>query len=159
IAGTFGMDAPAGLMTGSVALTGGVGTTIAWTPYFVDTLGIADAQELGLSANMLGLIAACTIGGSIASLLIKRHGVRPSGDAELEVGTPHGEERRPFIYYHSVLLAMLWLNFALLLGSGLNRLFALTPVNLLAFVCSLLAGILLRAVCDLVRPDGRGRLW
>lgn len=159
LAGMFGMDARAGLMTGSVALTGGVGTTIAWTPYFVDTLGIADAQELGLSANMIGLIAACAIGGPIASLLIKRHGVRPSGDAELEVGTPHGEERRTFIDYHSVLLAMLWLNFALLLGSGLNQLFALTPVNLPAFVGCLLAGILLRAGCDLVRPDGRGRLW
>src|SRR5690606_529219 len=63
------------------------------------------------------------------------------------------------IDYHGVLLAILWLNFVMLLGQGLNRLTALTPVNLPDFVGCLLAGILLRSVCSLIRPTGRGRLW
>ncbi|MGY1528860.1 sodium/glutamate symporter [Luteimonas sp. A649] len=48
----------AGLMVGSISLTGGVGTTLAWAPHFTDELGIAEAAELGLASNMVGLIAA-----------------------------------------------------------------------------------------------------
>lgn len=43
IAGAFGMDPKAGLMVGSISLTGGVGTALAWAPTFVDTLGIRNA--------------------------------------------------------------------------------------------------------------------
>lgn len=159
MASVFGMDPRAGLMTGSISLTGGVGTTLAWAPYFTETLGIAGAGELGLAANMIGLIAACSIGGPIASFLMSRYRLTPSNDAELEVSTLHGQEDRPTIDYHGFLLAVLWLNFAILLGGGLNRLLAFTPINLPDFVGCLVAGIVLRGVCDLLYPDGRGRLW
>lgn len=69
VAALFGMDPKAGLMTGSVSLTGGVGTALAWAPRFVEELGIANALEIGLAGNMMGLIAACVIGGPIASFL------------------------------------------------------------------------------------------
>jgi len=85
VAGAFGMDPRAGLMVGSISLTGGVGTTVAWTPHFTQVLGIAGAGELGLSANMIGMVAACSIGGPIAAMLIRRHRVAPSGDAALDV--------------------------------------------------------------------------
>lgn len=159
MAGLFGLDPRAGLMVGSISLTGGVGTTLAWLPHFTGELGIAGAAELGLSANTLGLIAACAIGGPIASVLMKRHRIAPSGDAELEVGTLHGAEAHARIDYHGVLLALLWLNVTLMLGQGIGSLVALTPLNLPAFVGCLVAGIALRAVCDLLVPGGRGRLW
>lgn len=159
LAGLFGMDPRAGLMTASISLTGGVGTTLAWAPYFTDTLGIAGAQELGLAANMLGLIAACCIGGPIASYLMSRHRIQPSHDDRLEVSVLHGEEERPTIDYHGFLLAVLWLNFALIVGSGINYLIDFTPINLPAFVGCLIAGIVIRAVCDWLYPDGHGRLW
>ncbi len=57
----------AGLLTGSVSLTGGVGTALAWAPHFVQ-LGIANAEAIGLASNMAGLISACAIGGPIACL-------------------------------------------------------------------------------------------
>src|SRR5690606_13688112 len=56
LAGAFGMDPRAGLMVGSISLTGGVGTTVAWANHFTDNLGILNAQELGLAANTIGLI-------------------------------------------------------------------------------------------------------
>jgi ESS family glutamate:Na+ symporter len=140
----FGLDPRAGLMVGSISLTGGVGTTLAWSDYFVQTLGIAQAQELGLAANMIGLIAACTIGGPIASLLMRRHRLRASEDSALEIGTLHSDEQHARLDYYGVLLALLWLNFALMLGSGINAVVARTPLTLPAFVGCLLAGILLR---------------
>src|SRR5690606_26494037 len=78
LAGLFGMDPRAGLMAGSISLTGGVGTTLAWAPHFTDVLGIEDAAELGLAANMIGLISACVIGGPIAGWLIRQRPVMPS---------------------------------------------------------------------------------
>jgi ESS family glutamate:Na+ symporter len=155
----FGLDPRAGLMVGSISLTGGVGTTLAWSDYFVETLGIAQAQELGLAANMIGLIAACTIGGPIASLLMRRHRLRASGDSALEIGTLHSDEQHARLDYYGLLLALLWLNFALMLGYGINALVARTAVTLPAFVGCLLAGILLRMAADWMRPSGRGRLW
>lgn len=158
LAGLFGMDPRAGLMTGSVSLTGGVGTTLAWSPYFIDTLGIANAAELGLAANMLGLVAACVIGGPIARYLMGRHRVRPSGDTELEIGAAHREELHLQIDYYGVLLAVFWLNLALMLGEGVSWLIAQTGLNLPAFVGVLMAGIVIRGLADSVRSD-RGRLW
>lgn len=159
IAGILGMDPKVGLMTASVSLTGGVGTTLAWAPYFKDTLGINNAEELGLSANMIGLIAACTIGGPIASFLMRRHRISPSGQANLEVGTLHRDEQRTKLDYYGVLLALFWLNIALMLGNSINSLVAHTSVNLPSFVGCLLAGIVLRTLGDALAPPGRGALW
>jgi ESS family glutamate:Na+ symporter len=151
----FGLDPRAGLMVGSISLTGGVGTTLAWSDYFVQTLGIAQAQELGLAANMIGLIAACTIGGPIASLLMRRHRLRASEDSALEIGTLHSDEQHARLDYYGVLLALLWLNFALMLGSGINAVVARTPLTLPAFVGCLLAGILLRMIGDWMLSHNR----
>src|SRR5690606_11215748 len=108
LAGAFGMDPRAGLMVGSVSLTGGVGTTIAWTPHFVDELGIANAGEIGLASNMVGMIAACVVGGPIAGWLISRYRVTPSADSDLEVGTLYGDEAHTTLDYTGVLLALFW---------------------------------------------------
>lgn len=159
LASVFGMDPRAGLMVGSISLTGGVGTTIAWSEHFSRQLGISNAQELGLAANTIGLIAACMIGGPLATFLMRRHHVGPSGEAELEVGVLHRDEARAHLDYHGALLAVFWLNCALMLGHGITQLTALSPLKLPSFVGCLLAGIVLRAAADLLTTNGRGRLW
>lgn len=159
LAAAFSMDPRAGLMVGSISLTGGVGTTLAWRQYFVEVLGITVAGELGMSANMLGLIAACLIGGPIASVLMRRHRISPSCEVALEVGTLHRDELHSQLDYYGVLLALFWLNLALISGEGIGKLIALTPVKVPLFVGCLLAGILLRALADTLVPGQRGRLW
>ena len=77
VASGFGLDPRAGLMLGSISLTGGVGTTLAWAPLFTEQLGIENAMELGIASNTVGLIAACCIGGPIANYLIRRHALTP----------------------------------------------------------------------------------
>lgn len=158
VAGLWGMDARAGLMTGSIALTGGVGTTLAWTPHFVDTLGITQAAELGLAANMLGLLAACSIGGPIARWLIVQRRVPPSRDRELEIGATHRQELRLQLDYWGVLLALFWLNLALMLGEGVSWLISLGGLNLPQFVGVLMAGIIIRGLAD-VFDTPAGHVW
>jgi ESS family glutamate:Na+ symporter len=154
VARAFGMDARAGLMVGSISLTGGVGTTLAWVPHFTGPLGIANAAELGLAANMIGMVVACLVGGPMAAWLMQRHRIAPSGVADVEVGTRYQDEGHLRLDYQGVLLALLWLNFALMLGKGFNTLFGLTGLNLPAFVGCLLAGIALRAAGQALFPKG-----
>ncbi|WP_051303461.1 sodium/glutamate symporter [Comamonas composti] len=143
VARLFGLDARAGLMTGSISLTGGVGTTLAWGPHFVNKLGIAQAVELGMASNMVGLVAACVIGGPMASFLMRRHDVRGSAALPLDVGVA-AVQTTVSLDYFGVLRAWLWLNLALMLGSGLNSWLLGTGLQLPEFVGCLLAGIVLR---------------
>ncbi|MDG9929463.1 MULTISPECIES: sodium/glutamate symporter [unclassified Pseudomonas] len=143
LADAFGLDAKAGLMLGSISLTGGVGTTLAWSPYFIDSLGIDNALELGIAANTMGLIAACLIGGPIARYLLTRHRLPPPETTRLDVGLSFAEER-PKLDYYGVLWAWMWLNLTLLIGEGLHGLLARTGLTLPEFVSCLMAGIALR---------------
>lgn len=146
VAGLFGLDPRTGLMLGSISLTGGVGTTMAWAPHFAKDLGIANAFELGMAGNMVGMIAACCIGGPIAIFLMRRYKVAPSGDTDVGVGAVRDEEKSTRLNYYGVLLALFWLNLALMLGNGISELIRETGLNLPGFVGCLLAGIALRNI-------------
>lgn len=158
LATLFGLDPRTGLMVGSVSLVGGVGTTAAWAPHFENVLGIVGANEMGQAANMVGIVAACVVGGPIANYLIRRHGVKPSGATDVGVGALNAEQKRKRIGYYGVLFALLWLNITLLLGKLIGVGIAMTGLNLPAFVDCLLAGILLRALGDYVLTRRR-TLW
>ncbi|MDM0011659.1 sodium/glutamate symporter [Variovorax sp. J22P168] len=158
VARSFGLDERAGLLVGSISLTGGVGTTLAWAPHFVKDLGILNAEAIGLAANMAGLIAACAIGGPIATWLMRRHRLASSTDGALEISVRHEDESHARLDYHSVLLALLWLNLALILGRGVSSAIAMTGLRLPDFVGSLIAGIVLRNVSARFTKQ-RGQLW
>lgn len=154
IAGLFGMDPVAGLMTGSVSLTGGAGTTMAWAPTFVDELGIAQARELGIAANTIGLIAACMIGGPIANYLINRHHLKTSGASDLDIGVSHATPHAAVDSY-GVLWAWLWLNVALMIGYGINNVLEAQGIKLPMFVSCLVAGILIGNIGSRLSPKLR----
>ncbi|MDO6677925.1 sodium/glutamate symporter [Shewanella sp. 4_MG-2023] len=144
VATLFGFDPKAGLMSGSISLTGGVGTAMAWGPTFVNDLGIANALELGLASNTLGLIAACSVGGPIAAYLMKRHKLTGNHDSELDIGTTHKDGDKGLqVDYFGVLRAWLFLNLSLIGGHFINAALTDLGLKLPMFVACLLAGILI----------------
>jgi glutamate:Na+ symporter, ESS family len=143
IASAFGMDPKAGLMVGSISLTGGVGTALAWAPTFVEKLGIANALELGVAANTVGLIAACVIGGPIARFLILRNNLSPASDGQLDIGVEHDQQLAEKVDSYGVLWAWLWLNVAMIIGYYLNEALQAAGLQLPLFVSCLIAGILI----------------
>jgi ESS family glutamate:Na+ symporter len=143
LASAFGIDPKAGIMVGSISLTGGVGTALAWAPTFVESLGISNALELGVAANTVGLIAACVIGGPIARYLITRHKITPSGDAKLDIGVEHEKQRASRVDSYGVLWAWLWLNVAMILGYFLDQVLEAEGLKLPLFVSCLIGGILI----------------
>ncbi len=150
IASLFGLAPKAGLMAASISLTGGIGTTLAWAPDFVSRLGITNAMEIGIASNMVGLIAACCIGGPIASFLLKRHRLQGNDGAALIIGSPNQQDIP--VDYYSILRAWLWLNIALLAGSHITALFNKAGLHLPDFVGALLAGIIIRNTVPLFMP-------
>ena len=150
IAGAFGMDPKAGLMVGSISLTGGVGTALAWAPTFVDSLGITNALELGVAANTVGLIAACVVGGPIARFLITRNNIVTSGDSDLNVGVKRSEELTTRVDAYGFLWSWLWLNITLVLGYFINEALAAGGLRLPLFVSCLMGGIVVGNARNLV---------
>ena len=67
----FGMPSAAGVVMGSIALSGGDGTTIAWAPLIASEHNFPAAMETGIAAATLGLIIACVLGGPIAKYLVE----------------------------------------------------------------------------------------
>jgi ESS family glutamate:Na+ symporter len=143
LAAAFGLDPRAGIMVGSISLTGGVGTALAWAPTFVESLGISNALELGVAANTVGLISACVIGGPIARYLITRHRIAPSGDAQLDIGVEHEKQRTTMVDSYGILWAWLWLNVAMIFGYLLDQALAAEGLKLPLFVSCLIGGILI----------------
>jgi len=149
IAAAFGMDPKAGLMVGSISLTGGVGTALAWAPTFVETLGISNALEIGVAANTVGLISACVIGGPIALYLIKKHKITAKGNEQLDVGVEH-EKQHTMVESYSVLWGWLWLNIAMILGYFLDQGLKELGLQLPLFVSCLVMGILIGNARNLI---------
>lgn len=158
MASLFGLEARAGLMVGSISLTGGIGTTLAWAPVFREHLGISNAMELGVASNTVGLIAACMISGPVAAFLMKRHGIAGTHDPELDIGASN-DGRQSRLDYFCVLWAILALNLALIFGLGISRLIALSGLNLPTFVSCLLAGILIRNLMPVAVSASVQRSW
>ncbi|MGW8466928.1 sodium/glutamate symporter [Pseudomonas sp. CLCA07] len=158
VAEAFGLDPKAGLMVGSISLTGGAGTTLAWAPLFIEKLGINNAHELGMASNTVGLIAACVIGGPIANQLIRRYRLKTSGDAALEVGIFEDQPSKPLDYY-DVLWAWMWLNLTLMVGYGLNLLLVDAGITLPKFVSCLFAGIVIHHIVLALVGDQRLKSW
>ena len=55
-----------GVLGGSIALSGGHGTAIAWAPSFVSDYAVHNAMEIGIACATFGLVLGGIIGGPIA---------------------------------------------------------------------------------------------
>ncbi len=68
----LGLDPMLGLISGSVALTGGPATALAFGGTF-EKLGVAGATALGVAAATFGITIGGLLGGPIGASLIRRH--------------------------------------------------------------------------------------
>ncbi len=142
MAAVLGLDPVLGLLGGSVSLLGGHGTAIAWAPRFAQTHGVPNALEIGVACATFGLVLASLMGGPIARLLIRRHGLQPSAAAAS--AAPDRRESGPgSTTYISLLNTLFWLNMSLALGEVLHETLKALGSNLPLFVCALFGAILL----------------
>jgi ESS family glutamate:Na+ symporter len=72
VASGLGQHPLLGVLAGSVTLTGGPATGLAFAPLF-EQAGVAGAATLAVSAAMVGIVAGGLLGGPIGTYLLERH--------------------------------------------------------------------------------------
>jgi len=139
----MGLDLPIGLIAGSVSLSGGHGTAIAWAPIFRDNYGIVKASEIGVASATFGLVLGGIIGGPVARWLITRNRLRANNqDQDLTVGIKQSQ-RNVNIDYNTMLHSILVIGLTIGLGNQINYWVTTLGLKLPDFVTCLLAGIIL----------------
>ena len=131
----------AGVLGGSVSLSGGHGTAIAWAPVFIEDYGIPNAMELGIACATFGLVLGGVVGGPIAKFLIKRYKLKANSSEAITVGVQ--DEIGEKINVDSMLMSLLIISMAVGLGIHLQLLLEELGVKIPVFVTCLFGGIVL----------------
>jgi len=76
VAAGLGVPPLLGVLAGSVTLTGGPATGLAFAPLFEEA-GVKGAATLAVASAMVGIVSGGIIGGPIGTFLIERRGLRP----------------------------------------------------------------------------------
>ena len=128
LATALGQPPLLGVLAGSVTLTGGPATGLAFAPLFEEA-GVPSAATLAVAAAMVGIVSGGLIGGPIGTWLITRHrlptprghaGAHTAGRAEQIVeshmpepalSAPAGEDRESYALLKTltVLLVAVWI--------------------------------------------------
>jgi ESS family glutamate:Na+ symporter len=142
VARLTGLAPAIGILGGSVSLSGGHGTAIAWSHTFIEAHGLPNAMEIGMACATFGLVLGGVVGGPLANLLVKRHALVASSEAPITVGQRHAQPSAP-LTVDSVLNGTLVIAVAIGIGTQLHAGLAALGLPLPAFVSCLFAGILL----------------
>ncbi len=149
-----------GVLAGSVTLTGGPATGLAFAPLF-EQAGVPGAATLAVAAAMTGIVAGGLIGGPIGTRLIEGLGLRPAAArqrpatvmpnlAEEQMGeaaapTPAGED----VESYALLKALVVILVAMWAGGLVSRQFAAWGFTLPAYIGAMLVAAGLRNFDDL----------
>jgi ESS family glutamate:Na+ symporter len=75
----LGVNPLLGLISGSVTMTGGHGTGAAFGKLIEEQYALPGAVTLAMAAATFGLVAGGLLGGPVATALVRRRGLRPTG--------------------------------------------------------------------------------
>jgi ESS family glutamate:Na+ symporter len=166
IAIPFGLDPLFGVLAGSVTLTGGPATGLAFAPEF-EASGVTGAATIAVAAAMAGIVSGGIVGAPIGTRLIERYRLRSSGagatipsDADsateaVEVALPHAVETRPTIApegeddrSYVLLKATVAILIAMWIGSWVSAWFTRIGLTLPAYIGAMLVAAVMRNVDD-----------
>ena len=148
IAMLTGLTVETGVLGGSVSLSGGHGTTIAWSPIFVEEYGITNAVEIGIACATFGLVLGGVAGGPIFNYLIKKYDLSSTSDENISVGISQPEQET--ITVNSAYNVLLVVCIAIGIGLSLHQAIAHLGIKLPIFVPCLFGGILLTNTIPLI---------
>ncbi|MCI0665266.1 MAG: sodium/glutamate symporter [Acidobacteria bacterium] len=167
VAVPFGLHPLFGVLAGSVTLTGGPATGLAFAPLF-EQAGVPGASSVAVATAMAGIVSGAIIGGPVCTYLIDRHKLKtesnkpvslPVGTAENIVEeqmpegvtvTPEGEDVEAYVLMKSlvILLVALWI------GSWVSKMFTAMGITLPATIGAMLVAAIIRNLDDLTKLLG-----
>ena len=134
-----------GLLAGSIALSGGHGTGVAWGKVFAETYGVTSAAEIALACATFGLVLGGVIGGPVAKFLLRRVELPDarSKDSMAESSFEKPNQVR-LITAPALIETLALISICLLGGQAVAKMLAGSLLELPAFVCVLFIGVILR---------------
>jgi glutamate:Na+ symporter, ESS family len=148
-----------GVLAGSVTLTGGPATGLAFAPLF-EQAGVPGAATLAVAAAMVGIVAGGVMGGPIGTYLVERH-VRPLAPArpvnptlenlaeaqlaEPVVTTPPGEDVEAYVLVKHLIVMLTTVGLGIWVSIWLTSLGLTLP----GYIGAMLVAAVFRNVDDL----------
>lgn len=149
-----------GVLAGSVTLTGGPATGLAFAPAFA-TAGVPAAASLAVAAAMVGIVSGGLVGGPIGTLLVERHLLHRGGPGRAEpavvaahVVEDHLAEPIPHapaaedVEAYGLLKSLVAILTAMWAGFWISKGFAAVGFTLPAYIGAMLAAAVLRNLDD-----------
>jgi ESS family glutamate:Na+ symporter len=160
IAIPMGMHPLFGVLNGSVTLTGGPATGLAFAPAF-EQAGVPGAATVAIAAAMVGIVSGGLIGGPVGTILIVRYGLRrrkggvhhdPPIAAQIvedhlrepPASAPPGEDKESY----ALLKALVVILIAMWVGSSVSAWITSVGVTLPAYIGAMLVAAIIRNVDD-----------
>ena len=163
VAAAIGVPPLLGVLAGSVTLTGGPATGLAFAPLF-EQAGVTGAASLAVASGMVGIVCGGIIGGPIGTRLIERYRMRPasrlSGEAhpresasDLVLSHEPADPVPPAVAgedpgAQALLKGVVCLLAAMALGAWIGKGFAALGLTLPAYIGAMLAAAALRNLDD-----------
>jgi ESS family glutamate:Na+ symporter len=157
-AAVLGQPPLMGVLAGSVTLTGGPATGLAFAPLF-EQAGVIGAPTLAVAAAMVGIVAGGLIGGPMGTYLIERHVRRPA-PVPVAAGTlanlaepqfpdpiettPAGEDVEAYVLIKHIVLMLT----AMWLGSWVSAWMAVRGLTLPAYIGAMIVAAVFRNIDD-----------
>lgn len=157
----FGLHPLFGVLCGSVTLTGGPATGLAFAPLFEEA-GVPGAATVAVAAAMVGIVAGGLVGGPVGTRLIERAGLRRprAGGAvvpeetlqevaeeqlpERPAHAPEGEDEASYVLLKAVVAILV----AMWAGSWVSRGFESLGFTLPAYIGAMLVAAAMRNLDD-----------
>jgi ESS family glutamate:Na+ symporter len=156
----MGMHPLFGVLNGSVTLTGGPATGLAFAPAF-EQAGVPGAATVAVAAAMVGIVSGGLIGGPVGTILIERYGLRrrhgvvhhdpPIATEIVEdqlheppASTPPGEDKESY----ALLKALVVILVAMWVGSNISGWITAAGVTLPAYIGAMLVAAAIRNIDD-----------
>lgn len=160
VAFPFDVNPLIGVLAGSVTLTGGPATGLAFAPLF-EQHGIDGAATIAVAAAMVGIVSGGLIGGPLGTFLIRRNNLRTNigqrkndgrvpdlddytKDESVNGGWIEGED----IQYVRILKSIVVLLGCMWIGSGLSLIFKSWGFTLPSYIGAMFIAAIVRNIDD-----------
>jgi ESS family glutamate:Na+ symporter len=143
LAAALGVDARLGILAGSVALTGGPATAVAFGGTF-EKMGVRGAAAVAMASATFGITVAGLIGGYIGGWLIRRHGLKSSGGHASSVAAAAAHDAPPLL--NLVVIMGIAMGLGNLLSGALERMGLILP----SYIGAMIVAAILRNLNDRV---------
>ncbi len=153
-----------GVLAGSVTLTGGPATGLAFAPLFEEA-GVAGAATLAVASAMVGIVSGGVIGGPIGTYLIERRNASPQAGRppagtlanvaehsvpEPVITTPEGEDVETYSLLKHIVLLVATLGLGLWVSGWISQLGVTLPV----YIGAMLVAAVIRNIDDVTGMFG-----